>query len=47
MNPTQAKRCSECGKVLRGYNKSGLCERHKNYDWMIKNNKLKKKLRIK
>ena len=24
----KAKRCSECGKVLRDFNKSGLCNYH-------------------
>ena len=29
----QAKKCKECGKVLREWNKSGLCSHH--YRWNL------------
>jgi len=31
----KAKKCSNCGKVIAGYNKSGLCS----YCWRLKHKK--------
>lgn len=43
---TQAKKCSECGKLLRKQNKSGLCSHHLHMKLKKEKNQMKLKKHI-